>query len=713
MNNASSFAVRAGLALLLGALVPACSSTSTQGTAAFSAPLGLAVAGTDHDRLFIANSGEDSIQVGTLGTTLSAFKLMRSEAITFPLRIPAGPNPQQLAATPDGRFVLVLDGVGEELQLIDAVNLVPARYTSDGDVISIPVGAPGSSPSALVASPAACAAPCVGAFFVALEGSGEVVRLEVQDVAGAISLVATQTYHVGGTPATLAVHPTQPFLFVGDGMESKVARLDLTSGLVTESVDIGDTASTLAVSQDGSDLLVGRPAWRDVLLYSGAGSSLAALDANPIFGPAPQCLATCGAPAGSRCEGSHPADLAVCHAPACTATPGHPCPPGDALSQTAAGPYTAVYLGSVPVRIVALGVGTPLTVTCSTVERDYTQFAAVAGLDGEVRFVGLQEASGEPGIVPGLVLSDFCAGPTLTTIHPTNWATVTPDPYTPDHYLAACPSAPPLARFQCVTAAVAEGAPQAGVVLEPGSGGSGSWTFDWEGVLVTSEVGGRLGEDGVTFSTLGIASGAQAGDLLVITSTPRASCASHSVEFPITEVATSGDRTVLTLDPPVSTDPAMSPPTPVSADCFVDPANLAYKIRTQANFLVRGPSGILGRLAPGDAVGPNGVIGRTQGLLFALQDGDALKSAGLLVRDQAFGFSINDTSAPLLAAAPTQTDGTVGFGQVPGDMLFVNLAGDGPALFLSYAGATPGVVGFLPFVAADFGDAKKYLHVQR
>ena len=124
-------------AICLGALaaLAACAKTTPVLSPSFSTPTGLATArfylnpdkanacdlqdSNWHDGLFVANSGEDAVQLLELGSDLSKLDFVYSPANYFPLRIPAGPGPTDLAGSYDGRFVVVLDTITESLRLID------------------------------------------------------------------------------------------------------------------------------------------------------------------------------------------------------------------------------------------------------------------------------------------------------------------------------------------------------------------------------------------------------------------------------------------------------------------------------------------------------------------------------------------------------------------------------------------------------------------
>ena len=100
-----------------------CSTAATEIDANFDMPTGLTVAGTTGQRLFIANSGEAALQVIELGEDLASLDPVEGPSFYFPLRIPGGPAPEEIASTEDGRFVVVLNWVTNKLHIIDADTL--------------------------------------------------------------------------------------------------------------------------------------------------------------------------------------------------------------------------------------------------------------------------------------------------------------------------------------------------------------------------------------------------------------------------------------------------------------------------------------------------------------------------------------------------------------------------------------------------------------
>ena len=196
--------------LVLARVVSACSDTPPIVAASFSTPLGLAVAHHVGDaatpatwsRLFVSNYGEDTVQVLELGGALADLDFVYSDSHYFPLRIPSGPGPGDLAATPDGRYVVVLNLVSEEIRLVDAGSLRMVTGPS-GAVAAFPLAPLGARPNALVAAPGSCGDRCHGRFFVTLSGAGAVVAFEVRATDQGPSVTPTRVYDVGGEPTAL------------------------------------------------------------------------------------------------------------------------------------------------------------------------------------------------------------------------------------------------------------------------------------------------------------------------------------------------------------------------------------------------------------------------------------------------------------------------------------------------------------------------------
>src|SRR5690606_13092884 len=83
-------------------------------------------------------------------------------------------------------------------------------------------------------------------------------------------------------------------LFATDHALPDIIRIDLGSGS-SDRVALGGLGGDLAVSRDGSLLVVARPAELDLQVFSDpTGVELAPLDADPLFGGLPECINPCG-----------------------------------------------------------------------------------------------------------------------------------------------------------------------------------------------------------------------------------------------------------------------------------------------------------------------------------------------------------------------------------------------------------------------------------
>lgn len=726
---------RVGLAVAALVLAPACEDRTSAEDAIFASPAGIAVAGAALDKLFVANTGEDSLQVVRLGERLRDIALVRSSALYFPLQIPAGMHPTRLAATPDGRYVVALAQAEETLALIDA-DALAAVQDETGAPMRVPLGAVGSAPADLVASPVACAAPCAGRFHVALAHTGSVLTLEVvTDPVASLAIVGG--FAVGGTPSRLAISPDGRALFVADGHEARVTRIALDSG-ATESLDTGAIPGPLAVSTDGNLLLVGRPALRDVLVVSGASrGGLVPAPTNPVFTPAPRCLAECGAT--DACTGAHPADASLCV--------------GAAGLEATTNPYRALYVGAAPAVIAVVGRGAghaPLAVECDDDDttaqpvKSYDEFAIVATHDnaaaGNLLFVGL---AGEGVTGPELVNDRWCGQARLTQPEGAVTATGTEAPALSE-VLESCPATPAdTARLVC--AKVEDG--DAGVAVFPGNliateqDGRSGYALEWEAVLPglrREQGGGVILADG-RFKDLGIdladyeiqprqtdGNGATtyAGDILEIRTAPRRSdpaCAAALADLP-QRLCIFERRILAVVDHDGAGALVLDAALPDA--CFQQGGAIAYRVRAGDQFLVRPPTGASLRLAPGGRFGPGGDVGQRQPIAFVAKaldpqtalgacerfddDGDAVDPMpAALSRNREIAFIVDGAFAPvrsgLEVAINQRTGGALGVG--PADMLVLPPAAKSVAttesgarspIFVTYQGSNT-LLGVLPY----------------
>ncbi|OGR12516.1 MAG: hypothetical protein A2341_13880 [Deltaproteobacteria bacterium RIFOXYB12_FULL_58_9] len=481
-------------------------------------PTGLAVAGTVKNRLFVSNTAQDTVQVVQLADDLTDMTFVMAPAQRFPLRIPAGQGPGDLAATFDRRFVVVLNLVSESVRLIDADSLLLVR-DAVGAVLQMPLGEAGTRPAAMVASPVACPeANCAGRVYVALAGAGAILAVDVFNDENGVRLYASQVFAVGGEPSALAVNPAGPTLFATDASVGAVIRVNLDTG-VKDSRDIGGIGGALAVSRDGTMVVVGRPALRDVVVFGAAdGAEWGVVDSNTKYAPTPSCVRGCDATVTEQsCEGGHPADLEICaddtglHSleDVCRAVSD----PDIAVCAGDTTPYQAIYLDSVPTKIVTLGeeqvgrhrlrvacfgddpVDCEVDANCSSTEvcvsgqcaREQThgEMAAVALLDGNVVFIGLaDESGGHPE--PTLIEQKWCLAPSVDDVQtfelqdrryiPSNINVTSAEL---SDWLERCPDLPDRARYTCVSDGVG------GVGVSFHNTGKTRWRFMWEGIRLS------------------------------------------------------------------------------------------------------------------------------------------------------------------------------------------------------------------------------------
>ena len=104
------------------------------------------------------------------------------------------------------------------------------------------------------------------------------------------------------------------YIFAADTKSPHVHRIRYADG-ITEKWEIGSSAVALALSTDGSHLVVARQGVQDVLVIADAtGDSPVNVAANPTLVPATNCLPDCESdqsPA-EQCPNAHPADLGIC-----------------------------------------------------------------------------------------------------------------------------------------------------------------------------------------------------------------------------------------------------------------------------------------------------------------------------------------------------------------------------------------------------------------
>ncbi len=440
----------AGLFLTIGV---GCESQPVPPSVALESPAGLAVAGSDGDRLFIASRSLGAIHVLELGEGLDALNFVESAMLYFPLQLPVGIAPSDVAASDSGEVVAVLDWARQSIHVIDAdlLSIADLRRLECDDTNGVctalgddddgswltavdlndwpgegPTGASGAvsaAPSHIVSRPGACGEHCVAEFAVSLAGSGSIAFLRIfnrdsQDDSAAgvagfdFDLTAVGT---GGHPSALAFSPDGRFVFAIDAASNEVIRLEMVGGTVTESHErraLGAPGGPLAVSADGQMLLVGRPSQQDVLVFGGAAatgdevSDFAVLDANTEYAPVPECVPVCDVVVSASSTGDE--NKNICN-PRLLANM-NTCISADGLAVSSdAVAYKGIYLGETPSVILPLsssaaatGVGR-LQVDCMTDDGDrqvgaIDDYALVATIDGSIRFVSLSTLQPVEGV---------------------------------------------------------------------------------------------------------------------------------------------------------------------------------------------------------------------------------------------------------------------------------------------------------------------------
>jgi hypothetical protein len=685
----------------------ACQPAEKLPNAYFAAPAGMAVAGTHFDHLFVANAGADALHVIALSQNMADIDLVPSPARYFPLEVPVGSNPSDVAATPDGRFVFVLDDIDSTLQVVDADTFRRARG-ADGQGLTAIVTIEDAGATAMVASPVPCVAAeadattqCIGRAYVAARQASKVVPWDLREAAdGSLSLVSGAPIAINGKPLRMAVDANAQALFVTDASSPNLLRVPLTSagGSVTASVALGSFGGPVALSADGTMVVVGRPLTQDIVVLASNGASavdgtLTIQDGNPALTPVPACLQSCADTNATACMGAHPADLGLCLQ-------------GSALVENANARYTGLYLGVLPAQMTAIGpraTGDLLAQSCAVPGSDaatsaHQQVMAVAALDGSVRLIGLRDATG--AIDLQLLDSAFCQRPQVKPMAPIDWQL--------DTLLAACPAVPTdRKRFACIS----DDAKRPGVVsIMRGQANDQAWGVIWEGILANGDHSGGGGQiladgsftdPGAELDSLGILSAtaatatkpAERGDILEIVSAPRvqdAACSQSpyggaktcNLERRIAAVVakTDGRPASLVLDRPL--EPA----------CFNGSVN--YRLRAGDAFVVvpvdaTGASQApVARLPLGDTFGPGRVAFQSPAVAFQMRaDLDPAADAAAcsrydlsapgphpsaaLVRGKLYSWKVVDPFSPRQLGQRADALGNVQgpVGRLPGEML--------------------------------------------
>jgi len=658
--------------LLVIAAASGCAESEGVLNAAYDMPTGLAIAGTDVERLFIANTGEDALQVIALGENLDTLNPVEGPSYYFPLRIPGGPAPEEIAASENGRFVVVLNWVTEKLHIIDADLLDTARR--GGVDVEIALGAEGQEPYRLIAVPSGCARSgfedCAGVFLVSLPGSGSVSELVLrEDSEGPLGEVSA-THAVDGMPGELTVSADGLFAYAADTSTAHVHRIDLENGNI-DKFDVGYRASSLGVSSDGRFLVVGRPAVEDVLIFDGAGlETMTQVLANPSLVPASRCLVDCTSPVApeEQCPGAHPADLGVCSGP-------------GGVEQGVNGDYAGMYVGFIPASLTPLGVGAGnpiISVPCQSIAVDpllqnWSEVMLVLGQNGEGYLLGLTMESDE-ATSPVILSQGWCNGAGLTDIAVSSYEAaqeavtdgaseeLTP-PLAFDSIFGPCLAFPEgLNRYTCVGL----GDSDAGILLNPMRNNILAMDYQWEpivqlgdnlGIRFEREISGgiyRYENETAYFADSGISIGSFApyintrkklvemgkcsedtvhcGDILEITSPlaaaiviagtdptidqPSESCLEALAGEP--SLGCSLERRIIdTVNVNGSTELVLDRPLPEA--CMPGSGRIAYRVRMADVFGLRVGTTKQTRMAPGESMGIGGDVLPTNALTASIR----------------------------------------------------------------------------------------------
>lgn len=232
------------LALVSLALCASCSDEEVESRSDFDTP-GLVAAA--NGKLFVANLGEDALQVLTIDANdPSQIKPVMSPNQYFPLRIPLATRPLAMAASHDERFVMVLSAAAGEVVVVESETLTVAENAAGKIALQLGDGA-----LSLVASPVACTSPCAARVFVGFSDDRGVLELVLEEDEAndkALSLRAGRAYRsdppLMGHLGYLAISGDARYLFASDTESQNVHRIDLERGGI-DAENVGSWASTL------------------------------------------------------------------------------------------------------------------------------------------------------------------------------------------------------------------------------------------------------------------------------------------------------------------------------------------------------------------------------------------------------------------------------------------------------------------------------------
>ncbi|WP_338749603.1 YncE family protein [Janibacter alittae] len=149
--------------------------------------------------------------------------------------VEVGAVPKYVAATPDGKHVLVTNWCSMDLSVIDVAK---GKVTS-----TIPLG--GDNPRGIEVSPDSSTA------YVALMGADRTVAVDLDS--GAVDADFTDT---GDGPRHLVLSPEGEHLYVTNNNSGTVSEVDTATGEVTREVAVGTQPRSMTMSPDGGALYV-------------------------------------------------------------------------------------------------------------------------------------------------------------------------------------------------------------------------------------------------------------------------------------------------------------------------------------------------------------------------------------------------------------------------------------------------------------------------
>ncbi|MGB8503020.1 beta-propeller fold lactonase family protein [Mycobacterium sp.] len=195
-------------------------------------PTGVAVS-PDGNRVYVANSGDDSVSV------------IDAESGNAALTIAVGHAPYGIALTSDGRKAFVANASGNSVSVID----------TQAQVVTATI-AVGPNP-----------------YGVAVDPDGE--RLYVTNQAdGTLTVIdaVKSTIVVGGAPTGVAVGPEGRTAYVVDNESGRLVVVDTEERVVTATVRVGSQPAQVAITPDGSRAFVTNPGSGSVSLIDLARS---------------------------------------------------------------------------------------------------------------------------------------------------------------------------------------------------------------------------------------------------------------------------------------------------------------------------------------------------------------------------------------------------------------------------------------------------------